>query len=76
MMDYYGALIKSDKMFTQPSDLREEAKNELLKEVKGLLAMRAMVRKEVLEEVNFNYITIMTNTITIVVIVTFFNVIR
>ena len=58
-------------MFTQPSDLREEAKNELLKEVKGLLAMRAMVRKEVLEEVNFNYITIM-----IVVIVTFFNVIR
>ena len=40
-------------MFTQPSDLREEAKNELLKEVKGLLAMRAMVRKEVLEEVNF-----------------------
>ena len=56
-------------MFTQPSDLREEAKNELLKEVKGLLAMRAMVRKEVLEEVNFNYITIMTNTITIVVIV-------
>ena len=63
-------------MFTQPSDLREEAKNELLKEVKGLLAMRAMVRKEVLEEVNFNYITIMTNTITIVVIVTFFNVIR
>ena len=58
-----------NKMFTQPSDLREEAKNELLKEVKGLLAMRAMVRKEVLEEVNFNYITIMTNTITIVVIV-------
>ena len=47
-------------MFTQPSDLREEAKNELLKEVKGLLAMRAMVRKEVLEEVNFNFITIMT----------------
>ena len=62
---------KSDKMFTQPSDLREEAKNELLKEVKGLLAMRAMVRKEVLEEVNFNYITIM-----IVVIVTFINLIR
>ena len=59
-------------MFTQPSDLREEAKNELLKEVKGLLAMRAMVRKEVLEEVNF----IMTITITIVVIVTFFNVNR
>ena len=58
-------------MFTQPSDLREEAKNELLKEVKGLLAMRAMVRKEVLEEVNFNYITIM-----IVVIVTFINLIR
>ena len=55
-------------MFTQPSDLREEAKNELLKEVKGLLAMRAMVRKEVLEEVNFNYITI-----TIVVIVAFIN---
>ena len=44
-------------MFTQPSDLREEAKNELLREVKGLLAMRAMVRKEVLEEVN--YITIL-----------------
>ena len=61
-----------NKMFTQPSDLREEAKNELLKEVKGLLAMRAMVRKEVLEEVNF----IMTITITIVVIVTFFNVNR
>ena len=61
-----------NKMFTQPSDLREEAKNELLKEVKSLLAMRAMVRKEVLEEVNF----IMTITITIVVIVTFFNVIR
>ena len=58
-------------MFTQPSDLREEAKNELLKEVKGLLAMRAMVRKEVLEEVNFNYITIM-----IVAIVTFINLIR
>ena len=58
-------------MFTQPSDLREEAKNELLKEVKGLLAMRAMVRKEVLEEVNFNYITIM-----IVIIVTFINLIR
>ena len=55
-------------MFTQPSDLREEAKNELLKEVKGLLAMRAMVRKEVLEEVNF----IVTITIiTIVVIVNF-----
>ena len=72
MMDYYGALIKSDKMFTQPSDLREEAKNELLKEVKSLLAMRARVRKEVLEEVNF----IMIITITIVVIVTFFNVIR
>ena len=62
---------KSDKMFTQPSDLKEEAKNELLKEVKGLLAMRAMVRKEVLEEVNFNYITIM-----IVAIVTFINLIR
>ena len=61
-------------MFTQPSDLREEAKNELLKEVKGLLAMRAMVRKEVLEEVNF--IMTITITITIVVIVTFFNVIR
>ena len=60
-----------NKMFTQPSDLREEAKNELLKEVKGLLAMRAMVRKEVLEEVNFNYITIM-----IVAIVTFINLIR
>ena len=59
-------------MFTQPSDLREEAKNELLKEVKGLLAMRAMVRKEVLEEVNF----IMTITITIVVIVTSINLIR
>ena len=58
-------------MFTQPSGLREEAKNELLKEVKGLLAMRAMVRKEVLEEVNFNYITIM-----IVAIVTFINLIR
>ena len=58
-------------MFTQPSDLREEAKNELLKEVKGLLAMRAMVRKEVLEEVNFNYITIV-----IVVIVTFTNLVR
>jgi len=36
---------------TEPSDSKEEAKNELLKEVKGLLAMRAMVRKEVLEEV-------------------------
>ena len=60
-----------NKMFTQPSGLREEAKNELLKEVKGLLAMRAMVRKEVLEEVNFNYITIM-----IVAIVTFINLIR
>ena len=58
-------------MFTQHSGLREVAKNELLKEVKGLLAMRAMVRKEVLEEVNFNYITIM-----IVAIVTFINLIR
>ena len=57
-------------MFTQPSDLKEEAKNELLKEVKGLLAMRAMVRKEVLEEVNFIV------TITIVVIVTFINLVR
>ena len=58
-------------MFTQPSDLREEAKNELLKEVKGLLAMRAMVRKEVLEEVNFIMtITIMTITIMTVTIMT------
>ena len=31
--------------------MREEAKSELLKEVKGLLSMRARVRKEVLEEV-------------------------
>ena len=59
-----------NKMFTQPSGLREEAKNELLEEVKGLLAMRAMVRKEVLEEVNFIV------TITIVVIVTFINLVR
>ena len=35
----------------QPNVLREEAKSELLKEVKGLLSMRARVRKEVLEEV-------------------------
>jgi len=36
---------------TEPNALREEAKSELLKEVKGLLSMRARVRKEVLEEV-------------------------
>jgi len=35
----------------EPNVLREEAKSELLKEMKELLSMRARVRKEVLEEV-------------------------
>ena len=37
------------KLILQPNVLREEAKSELLKEMKELLSMRARVRKEVLE---------------------------
>ena len=45
----FGFYMVHPKLILQPNVLREEAKSELLKEMKELLSMRARVRKEVLE---------------------------